>query len=495
MPISAQRSPLQPGGFPPLQPGANSPQAMQLAAGPRPSTVPASSSTRATHGALHAADGGSYPLNGSTMMVGRAGGNDMVVKSRSVSAQHAVFEVGDGGVVSLRDLGSRNGTFVNDTHLNGKGVAEAHAALVRTGDYVRFGYDVDVFQFCAAGESLTPQPAPEPAPPPPEQPEQSLPPQQSPQPEKPPAMLPPVMEPAPVPAPEPEPVPERLPEPEPAPPPPPEMVDTGVEPMRSSSDLDEIRAAITGAAGMVRDEIQKQGDGLIEELGRQSDLTRDALAKPAPHPPPPAAPEPEPPPPSTPPVQPLRESNRLPALTEGDLKHRTALPPNPLFPLSLPRAVMNRPPPLPHLQRVEAQLFPPQPEPVARTAPQQAPPPEEEENPSTDDSSLLQPSQQAKDIFAEFDGDGDGQIDADELKEAVVMLGIDPDDEQMAKILEAADADGDGRISLEEFAKVEEVSIATRGASFNMAVKAAKLAQKAAKRAAAKSKKAQEQAA
>ena len=350
MPISAQRSPLQPGtGFPPIGGDPNSPEAMRLAAGQRPSTVPASSSTRATHGALHGADGGSYPLNGTTMTVGRAGGNDMVVKSRSVSAQHAVFEVGGDGVVTVRDLGSRNGTFVNDTHLNGKGVAEAHAALVRTGDYVRFGYDVDVFQFCTAGDSLTPQPAPEPSPPPPEKPEEPLPPQHSPQPEKPPAMLPPVMEPVPV--------PEPVPEPAPAPPPPPEMVDAGVEPMRSSTDLDEIRAAITDAAGMVRDEIQKQGDGLIEELGRQSDLTRDALAKPA------LVPEPEPPPPPPPPpaVQPLRESNRLPSLTEGDLKHRTALPPNPLFPLSLPRAVMNRPPPLPHLQRVEAQLFPPQP--------------------------------------------------------------------------------------------------------------------------------------
>ena len=52
-----------------------------------------------------------------------------------------MFEVVD-GVVSLRDRGSRNGTFVNDTHLNGNGVAEAHAALVaRLKDYVARGLD------------------------------------------------------------------------------------------------------------------------------------------------------------------------------------------------------------------------------------------------------------------------------------------------------------------------------------------------------------------
>jgi ABC-type multidrug transport system ATPase subunit/pSer/pThr/pTyr-binding forkhead associated (FHA) protein len=46
------------------------------------------------------------------VLLGRAPGNDIVVKSPSVSARHARVVVDDDGEVWLEDLGSRNGTFV-----------------------------------------------------------------------------------------------------------------------------------------------------------------------------------------------------------------------------------------------------------------------------------------------------------------------------------------------------------------------------------------------
>jgi hypothetical protein len=60
--------------------------------------------------------------------------NDIVIADQSVSASHAVFEpVASGGIV-VRDMGSRNGTFVNH-HVVLKGTA----ASVRAGDHIRVG--------------------------------------------------------------------------------------------------------------------------------------------------------------------------------------------------------------------------------------------------------------------------------------------------------------------------------------------------------------------
>jgi len=105
-----------------------------------------------------------------------------------------------------------------------------------------------------------------------------------------------------------------------------------------------------------------------------------------------------------------------------------------------------------------------------------------------------QPSAQAKEIFDQLDADGDGLIGSEELRQAVQQLGMATDDAQVVKMLERADADGDGKISLQEFAEVEEISVATRGSKFREAVRKAQIAGKRASCAAEDARTAREQA-
>lgn len=53
------------------------------------------------------------------------------------------------------------------------------------------------------------------------------------------------------------------------------------------------------------------------------------------------------------------------------------------------------------------------------------------------------------DVFKKYDKDGDGQIDSDELKEALGNMGVS--DENVAAMIKEADTDGDGKISKDEF--------------------------------------------
>ena len=70
----------------------------------------------------------------SRISVGRAGNNDLVVPSGSVSKLHAHFTIAEGSVVQLTDTGSQNGTKVNGSVLK-SGVATA----LRAGDEISFG--------------------------------------------------------------------------------------------------------------------------------------------------------------------------------------------------------------------------------------------------------------------------------------------------------------------------------------------------------------------
>lgn len=65
------------------------------------------------------------------LTVGRLGDNDIVVDQVSVSSHHAEI-VDHGGSVVLTDLGSTNGTFVNDEQVTG----ERH---MQNGDDIYFG--------------------------------------------------------------------------------------------------------------------------------------------------------------------------------------------------------------------------------------------------------------------------------------------------------------------------------------------------------------------
>lgn len=86
---------------------------------------------------------GQYFEVGALATVGRVPGNDIVVEDPSVSRKHAELNF-DGEALTVRDLGSSNGTFVNE--------APADGLPLEDGDVVRFG-EVE-FRF-AAGPALS----------------------------------------------------------------------------------------------------------------------------------------------------------------------------------------------------------------------------------------------------------------------------------------------------------------------------------------------------
>lgn len=59
-----------------------------------------------------------WPLRGNSVTLGRASDCDIVLPERQISRYHARIEYDDGYV--LRDLGSKNGTFVNSERVRGQ---------------------------------------------------------------------------------------------------------------------------------------------------------------------------------------------------------------------------------------------------------------------------------------------------------------------------------------------------------------------------------------
>ena len=57
-----------------------------------------------------------------------------------------------------------------------------------------------------------------------------------------------------------------------------------------------------------------------------------------------------------------------------------------------------------------------------------------------------------KATFELVDGDGDGFVSANELKQLMHVLGEEVTDDQLARVMSGADRGGDGLISLQEFA-------------------------------------------
>ena len=82
---------------------------------------------------------GSFAVNG-TVTVGRAPGCDVVVNARSVSRQHAQIFL-EGNRFCIKDLGSANGTYVNDSKVT--------LQLLSDGDIVCFGEVRSVFRMSA----------------------------------------------------------------------------------------------------------------------------------------------------------------------------------------------------------------------------------------------------------------------------------------------------------------------------------------------------------
>src|SRR5258706_14372703 len=68
-------------------------------------------------------------IEGATASVGRASTNDICIPERHVSRQHAVIAFRD-GIFMISDLGSANGTFVNDRRLTDP-FPLAHGDIIR----------------------------------------------------------------------------------------------------------------------------------------------------------------------------------------------------------------------------------------------------------------------------------------------------------------------------------------------------------------------------
>jgi hypothetical protein len=75
--------------------------------------------------------GQSLPLGDAPLTIGRAPGNDLILSDDTISWHHAQLWL-EGGVPWLRDVGSRNGTFVNDNRCLG-------STRLSDGDKVRLG--------------------------------------------------------------------------------------------------------------------------------------------------------------------------------------------------------------------------------------------------------------------------------------------------------------------------------------------------------------------
>ncbi|MFB6396082.1 FHA domain-containing protein [Polymorphospora sp. 2-325] len=76
--------------------------------------------------------GASFRLRPGIRTIGREDGVDIVVEDSRVSRRHAAVELTDGRA-TLSDVGSTNGTFLNDRRIEGVAVE------LRDGDRVRFG--------------------------------------------------------------------------------------------------------------------------------------------------------------------------------------------------------------------------------------------------------------------------------------------------------------------------------------------------------------------
>lgn len=80
-----------------------------------------------------------WVLDQATMTIGRSSDCDIVLPKRQVSRYHAEIERGDGGYL-LRDLGSKNGTFVNGQEVGGEPHRLQDGDEIQIALYVKMGF-------------------------------------------------------------------------------------------------------------------------------------------------------------------------------------------------------------------------------------------------------------------------------------------------------------------------------------------------------------------
>jgi pSer/pThr/pTyr-binding forkhead associated (FHA) protein len=87
-----------------------------------------------------------FPLSSKVTVIGRRHNCDLCIPLISVSRKHCQLNH-DGGLLKIRDLGSRNGTI-----LNGKAINEA---VIKAGDRVEIGPLAFVFQIDGKPQTVT----------------------------------------------------------------------------------------------------------------------------------------------------------------------------------------------------------------------------------------------------------------------------------------------------------------------------------------------------
>ena len=91
--------------------------------------------------------------------IGRSSRNDFVIDSTVVSSMHAILTFHSDGRISIRDLNSKNGTYVN-----GKRITDVET-YIKVGDGVTLGnYPLDIYRLqnnVNAARQIPPQPSPQ----------------------------------------------------------------------------------------------------------------------------------------------------------------------------------------------------------------------------------------------------------------------------------------------------------------------------------------------
>ena len=91
-----------------------------------------------------------------TISVGRSEANEVMIPDDSISAFHAFVQPEPDGLLSIQDMNSTNGTFVNGTRIPAQG--DGLAVQLKSGDRIRLGARAFTFlpaaEFCKLVSSL-----------------------------------------------------------------------------------------------------------------------------------------------------------------------------------------------------------------------------------------------------------------------------------------------------------------------------------------------------
>ncbi len=86
-----------------------------------------------------------FPLPSTVTVIGRRHRCDLCIPLMSVSKRHCQLNI-DNGVLKIRDLNSRNGTYLNGSRIN--------EAVIRPGDYIEIGPLAFAFQIDGRPETI-----------------------------------------------------------------------------------------------------------------------------------------------------------------------------------------------------------------------------------------------------------------------------------------------------------------------------------------------------